>query len=83
MAIPIPRLGHALRGVQLFECSSISSSIMSKKSKALELKNKGNELFVGKEYTAANEIYTQAISQDENNAVLYANRAACALALQK
>lgn len=53
------------------------------KSKAALLKDEGNALFVKKEYAAAYDTYTEAISEDGQNAILYANRAACSLDLKK
>ncbi|TCD68807.1 hypothetical protein EIP91_009674 [Steccherinum ochraceum] len=44
---------------------------------AVQLKNEGNALFARRDYRAAHHKYTLAINEDDNNAVLYANRAAC------
>lgn len=55
----------------------------SRAEKALQLKNEGNDLFEKKEYAKAYDKYTAAIDEDENNAVLYSNRAACSLATGK
>jgi hypothetical protein len=52
-------------------------------STAAELKDEGNKLFVAKKYEQASRKYSDAIAKDASNAVLYANRAACALNLQK
>jgi hypothetical protein len=52
-------------------------------STAAELKDEGNKLFVAKKYGQASRKYSDAIAKDASNAVLYANRAACALNLQK
>ncbi|KAI0374549.1 hypothetical protein BV20DRAFT_1033344 [Pilatotrama ljubarskyi] len=48
---------------------------------AAQLKAEGNALFQAKDFGAAYEKYTQAISHDGENAILYANRSACSLAL--
>jgi tetratricopeptide (TPR) repeat protein len=48
---------------------------------ATELKDAGNTLFAAKNFDAALVKYTKAIALDGNNAILYANRAACALNL--
>jgi hypothetical protein len=48
-----------------------------------QLKEQGNALYIKKNYTLAIAKYTKAIALDGNNAVLYANRAACQLALQQ
>ncbi|KAF9068934.1 hypothetical protein BDP27DRAFT_1447972 [Rhodocollybia butyracea] len=45
------------------------------------LKDKGNAFFVKKDYIKTASLYSDAILLDENNAILYANRAACRLAL--
>lgn len=47
------------------------------------LKEEGNALFTKGEFQKASEKYTKAIELDCQNAVLYANRAACALNLKK
>jgi hypothetical protein len=52
-------------------------------AKALELKNKGNELFKQKKWKGALEQYTLAIRADASNAILFGNRAACYLFLEK
>ncbi|KAI0358986.1 hypothetical protein OH77DRAFT_1420503 [Trametes cingulata] len=48
---------------------------------AAQLKAEGNTLFQAKDFVGAYEKYTQAISHDGENAILYANRSACSLAL--
>ncbi|KAF9041914.1 hypothetical protein BDZ89DRAFT_1128611 [Hymenopellis radicata] len=50
---------------------------------AAALKAEGNKLFSQKNYPAAIEKYTAAINADGQNAVLYANRAACYLSLKE
>jgi stress-induced-phosphoprotein 1 len=45
-------------------------------SKALELKNAGNEFFAKGDHKKAIESFTEAISLDPTNHVLYSNRAA-------
>jgi Flp pilus assembly protein TadD len=50
---------------------------------AVELKAEGNEFFRQKKYDQAAIKFTKAIDLDRSNAVLYANRAACHLALKR
>ncbi|EGN98798.1 hypothetical protein SERLA73DRAFT_24460, partial [Serpula lacrymans var. lacrymans S7.3] len=50
---------------------------------ASSLKDAGNALFVKKDYAAAYAKYTEAIAVDSENAVLYANRSACGLAMKR
>jgi len=50
---------------------------------AVELKAEANEFFGQKKYDQAAIKYTKAIELDRSNAVLYANRAACHLALRR
>lgn len=50
---------------------------------AAALKAEGNKLFLQKDYPAAIQKYTAAINADGQNAVLYANRAACYLSLKE
>lgn len=50
---------------------------------AVELKAEGNKLFGRKKYDQASIKFTKAIELDRGNAVLYANRAACYLALKR
>jgi hypothetical protein len=50
---------------------------------AVELKAEANELFGRKKFGQAAIKYTKAIELDRGNAVLYANRAACHLALKR
>jgi tetratricopeptide (TPR) repeat protein len=59
-----------------------TSSIMAPTT-AATLKEEGNALFVAKKYKAALAKYTAALDLDHRNAVLYANRAACHLALRE
>ena len=40
------------------------------------LKDQGNKAFAAKDYDAAIDLFTQAISIDPNNHVLYSNRSA-------
>ncbi|KAI0374550.1 hypothetical protein BV20DRAFT_977181 [Pilatotrama ljubarskyi] len=56
---------------------------MPNPTEAARLKAEGNDLFVKKDFTAAYKKYTQAIKHDEQNAVLYCNRAACSLGLNR
>jgi tetratricopeptide (TPR) repeat protein len=55
----------------------------SKDNKAAELKEEGNALFVKKQYDRAAEKYTAAIGEDNENAILFTNRAACYLAMRR
>lgn len=50
---------------------------------AVELKDEGNQLFRLGKYDQAAIKFTKAIELDRSNAVLYANRAACHLALKR
>jgi stress-induced-phosphoprotein 1 len=56
---------------------------MASSAIAAKLKEEGNALFVKKEYGLAIAKYSEAIAADGDNAVLYANRAACQLALHQ
>ena len=56
---------------------------MAEISKASLLKDEGNALFAKKDYGAAYKKYTEAIAEDGNNAILYANRAACSLNMKR
>jgi hypothetical protein len=51
--------------------------------KAAKLKEEGNKLFIEKHYVRAAKKYGEAILEDDKSAVLYANRAACHLALHR
>lgn len=50
---------------------------------ATQLKAEGNRLYAGKDFKGAYAKYTEAIAEDKANAVLYANRAACSIGLNK
>lgn len=50
---------------------------------AAELKAAGNALFGQQKWKEAHAKYTAAIALDADNAVLYANRAACATNLKR
>lgn len=52
-------------------------------STAVQLKEEGNALFVKKDFVRAYEKYTEAITIDGQNAVLYANRSACSYGMGK
>lgn len=52
-------------------------------TKSAQLKEEGNKLYAQKSYAQAYVKYTCAIGEDANNAVLFANRAACSLAEKK
>ncbi|KAI0997265.1 hypothetical protein K3495_g10921 [Podosphaera aphanis] len=53
----------------------------SYEAQALRLKEKGNAYFQAGDYSAAEELYTQAINHDPNNHLLYTNRAMALLKL--
>ena len=53
---------------------------MVQKDQAARLKE--DTLFAQKDYVMASVKYTEAIAADGTNAVLYANRAACRLAMR-
>ncbi|KAF9262661.1 hypothetical protein L218DRAFT_867341, partial [Marasmius fiardii PR-910] len=50
---------------------------------AQKLKDEGNALFTRKDYASAIVKYTEAISPDQDNPILYANRSACQLNLRQ
>jgi hypothetical protein len=50
---------------------------------AVLLKEEGNKLFTAGRFAEAQEKYTEAIVHDDQNAALFANRAACALNLKE
>ena len=50
---------------------------------AAQLKEEGNALFIKKDFQKAYQKYTDALKADDTNAILYANRAACAHNLRK
>ena len=52
-------------------------------TRAAALKDEGNKLYAKKDYRAAHAKYSEAIEADKENAVVWANRAACALAMNK
>jgi stress-induced-phosphoprotein 1 len=53
-------------------------------SKAAQLKDEGNKFFSQQDYVVQAFIkYSDAIAMDSTNAVLFANRAACCLAMKK
>jgi stress-induced-phosphoprotein 1 len=56
---------------------------MVEQSKAVQLKDEGNIFYTQQDYVQAYTKYTEAIAKDQSNAVLYANRAACCLAMKK
>lgn len=53
------------------------------KAEAAKLKDEGNALFVKKKYREAHVKYSAAIAKDDQNAVYFANRAACSLNLKQ
>jgi hypothetical protein len=56
---------------------------MSQETRSAQLKAEGNALFSQKKYALASVKYGEAIDLDGDNAVLYANRAACFLSLKR
>ncbi|KAH9846628.1 hypothetical protein C2E23DRAFT_890715 [Lenzites betulinus] len=56
---------------------------MSNTSEATRLKAEGNALFLKGNFSRAYEKYSQAIKHDDGNAILYCNRAACSLGLNR
>ena len=59
----------------------LSQSTMS--SQADQLKAEGNALFAKKKFTAAYKKYSDALEHDDKNPILYSNRAACCLNLNR
>ena len=55
----------------------------SSNSNAERLKAQGNEFHQKGQYQAAHHKYTEAIKEDPTNAIYYANRAACSLAMNE
>ncbi len=51
--------------------------------RAVYLKNEGNTLHQQGKFQAAYRKYSEAIKEDPQNAIYYANRAACSLALKE
>lgn len=60
---------------------SVPSVVVSMSDEVKRLKDEGNAYFIKKDYIQAASLYSEAILLDENNAILYANRATCRLAL--
>ena len=52
-------------------------------SEADRLKAQGNALFSKKNFRGAYKKYTEALKHDGENAILYSNRAACSLGLNR
>lgn len=50
---------------------------------AARLKDEGNKHFEKKEFSQAYDKYTAALKKGGDNAIIYANRAACLLAQRK
>ncbi|KAL5525220.1 hypothetical protein ACEPAF_9089 [Sanghuangporus sanghuang] len=48
---------------------------------AAKLKEEGNKFFVGKQYSQAHDKYSKALKVGGDNAIIYANRAACCMSL--
>lgn len=47
------------------------------------LKAEGNALFIKKDFKGAYRKYTEALKHDEKNPILYSNRSACSLGLNR
>jgi tetratricopeptide (TPR) repeat protein len=56
---------------------------MVERSKAAQLKDEGNIFYAQQNYLQAYIKYSEAIAEDQSNAVLYTNRAACCLEMKK
>lgn len=56
---------------------------MSQDTKSAQLKAEGNTLFLQGQYGLASVKYEEAIDAGGDNAILYANRAACFLSLKR
>lgn len=65
----------SLRG--WFTTSMANSDVVKK------LKDEGNAHFAKKEFSQAYDKYTAALSKGGDNAILYANRAACSIGRRK
>ncbi|KAJ7109813.1 hypothetical protein C8R44DRAFT_263390 [Mycena epipterygia] len=61
----------------------IHFAIMTPEDRAQRLKLQGNELHEKGEHQAAYEKYSEAIEEDPNNAILYANRSASSLSMKE
>ncbi len=62
---------------------SSSRTIIMPSTEAERLKNEGNALFIQNDFNGAYDKYTQAIRHDDKNAILYCNRAASSLGLNR
>ncbi|GJE87837.1 TPR-like protein [Phanerochaete sordida] len=60
-----------------------STPTTSELASAALLKAEGNKLFASKDYRAARTKYSEAIEVNGRDATLYANRAACSIAMKK
>ena len=49
----------------------------------IQLKSDGNKLYTKKDFAGAYDKYTEAIAAGGENAILYANRAACSIGLKE
>lgn len=56
---------------------------MADSARVQDLKTEGNALFSKGEWSAAYDKYAEAVQYDDQSAILYADRAACAIHLQK
>ena len=63
--------------------SLLSTTTMAGSSQAEVLKAEGNALFVQNDFSGAYKKYTAAIKLDNQNAILYCNRAACSFGLNR
>lgn len=55
----------------------VKNKKMAPVNKALEYKDKGNNLFKNKDYAKAIECFTNAIQEDPNDHIFYSNRSLC------
>ncbi|KAH9891072.1 hypothetical protein C8Q73DRAFT_734877 [Cubamyces lactineus] len=56
---------------------------MSNTAEAERLKAEGNALFVQRNFAGAYKKFTEALQHDDKNAILYCNRAACSLGINR
>ncbi|KAL0058766.1 hypothetical protein AAF712_014538 [Marasmius tenuissimus] len=61
----------------------MSQTHQGKQIRVESLKDEGNRLFVAKKFEAAIKKYGEAIALDDQNPILFANRAACNLSLRR
>ena len=75
---------HNVRAVVFpLRYSSANSMSIQQKSESDKLKAEGNALFAKNDFPEAYKKYTEALRHDDKNAILYCNRAACSLGLNR